>query len=110
MPFKDIHLKSQLRGEYETNGNEAYVYIFSFVGVFILVIACINFMNLATARSVNRADEVGVRKVVGAFRKHLIAQFLSESIFMAVLALVGGMYAVMSSPESFGALINGFLG
>jgi len=88
IPFKDIHLKSSLRAEYETNGNQAYVYIFSFVGVFILVIACINFMNLATARSVNRAKEVGVRKVVGAFRKHLIAQFLSESIFMAFVSLV----------------------
>ena len=86
--LKDIHLNSKVRGEFETNGNLSYVRIFSFVGVFILVIACINFMNLATARSVNRAKEVGVRKVVGAFRKHLIAQFLSESIFMACLSLL----------------------
>ncbi len=88
VPFKDIHLKSGLRAEYEANGNQSYVYIFSFVGVFILLIACINFMNLATARSVNRAKEVGVRKVVGAYRKHLIGQFLSESVFMAFVALV----------------------
>ena len=87
-PFNEIHLKSNLRAEYEANGNESYVYIFSFIGIFILVIACINFMNLATARSVNRAKEVGVRKVVGAFRRHLIAQFLSESIFMAFVAVV----------------------
>ncbi|GAB5522549.1 MAG: ABC transporter permease [Roseivirga sp.] len=88
VPFKDIHLRSGFRAEYEANGNASYVYIFSFVGVFILLIACINFMNLATARSVNRAKEVGVRKVVGAYRKHLIGQFLSESVFMAFVALV----------------------
>lgn len=87
-PFKDIHLRSNIRSEYEANGNASYVYIFSFVGIFILLIACINFMNLATARSVSRAKEVGVRKVVGAYRKHLIAQFLSESIFMAFVALM----------------------
>jgi putative ABC transport system permease protein len=86
--LKDIHLRSNFRSEYEANGNESYIYIFSSVGMFILLIACINFMNLATARSVSRAKEVGVRKVVGAHRKHLIGQFLSESIFMAVLALV----------------------
>lgn len=88
IPFKDIHLRSGMRAEYEANGNASYVYIFSFVGIFILLIACINFMNLATARSVNRAKEVGVRKVVGAYRKHLIGQFLSESVFMAFVALV----------------------
>ncbi len=86
--LKDIHLKSNYRAEFETNGNESYVYIFSSVGLFILVIACINFMNLATARSVSRAKEVGVRKVVGAYRKHLVSQFLSESIFMAFVALL----------------------
>ena len=86
--LKDIHLRSNFRSEFEANGNASYIYIFSSVGMFILLIACINFMNLATARSVSRAKEVGVRKVVGAHRKHLISQFLSESIFMAVLALV----------------------
>ncbi|MBO3699507.1 ABC transporter permease [Roseivirga sp. E12] len=86
--LNDIHLRSNVRSEFETNSREAYVYIFSSVGLFILIIACINFMNLATARSVNRAKEVGVRKVVGAFRKHLIGQFLSESIFIAFVSLV----------------------
>lgn len=86
--LNDIHLKSNVRAELEANSRESYVYIFSSVGIFILVIACINFMNLATARSVNRAKEVGIRKVVGAFRKHLIAQFLSESIFIAFVALI----------------------
>lgn len=86
--LKDIHLKSNYRGEFATGGNASYVYIFSLIGIFILVIACINFMNLATARSVKRAKEVGVRKVVGAFKKHLITQFLSESIFMAFVAMI----------------------
>lgn len=86
--LNDIHLRSSVRAEFETNSKEAYVYIFSSVGIFILIIACINFMNLATARSVNRAKEVGVRKVVGAFRKHLIGQFLSESIFIAFVSLI----------------------
>lgn len=106
VPFKDIHLKSSLRAEYEANGNESYVYIFSFVGVFILLIACINFMNLATARSVNRAKEVGVRKVVGAYRKHLIGQFLSESVFMAFVALVLSVGLVLLTLPA----LNGFTG
>jgi putative ABC transport system permease protein len=106
MDFKDIHLKSNLRAEYEANGNESYVYIFSFVGVFILLIACINFMNLATARSVNRAKEVGVRKVVGAYRRHLISQFLSESVFMAFVALILSVVVVVVSLP----LLNSFTG
>lgn len=86
-PLRDIHLKSHYRSEFSTGGNLNNVRIFSIVGVFILLIACINFMNLATARSVKRAKEVGVRKVVGAVKKHLILQFLNESIFMALLAM-----------------------
>ena len=86
--IKDIHLKSNSRAEFEANSKASYVYIFSSVGLFLLLIACINFMNLATARSVSRAKEVGVRKVVGAYRKHLIIQFLSESIFIAFLSLL----------------------
>jgi len=75
------------------NGDIAYVYIFSAVAVFILLIACVNFMNLSTARSSNRAREVGVRKVLGSARKSLIAQFLTESIlvtlFATLIALLG---------------------
>lgn len=104
--FRDIHLRSGYRAEYEANGNESYVYIFSFVGVFILLIACINFMNLATARSVNRAKEVGVRKVVGAYRKHLIGQFLSESIFMAFIALILSVVLVLVTLP----MLNAFTG
>ncbi|MEO1050262.1 MAG: ABC transporter permease [Bacteroidota bacterium] len=86
--LKDIHLKSDLGVELEANGDIRYVYLFSAVAFFILVIACINFMNLSTARSANRAKEVGVRKVLGSFRIHLIRQFLTESILLSVIAFL----------------------
>ncbi len=85
-PIKDIYLTSQLSNEIKPNGNITYVYIFSIAAAFILLIACINFMNLATARSVERAKEVGIRKVMGSHKKQLIAQFLAESIFIAFLS------------------------
>lgn len=91
----DIHLKSNLEGELGPTGDESYIYIFSAVAVFILLIACINFMNLATARSENRAKEVGMRKVVGADRLQLIKQFLTESILFTLLASVIGAIAVL---------------
>ncbi len=70
----------------EPNSRKSYVYIFGIVGIFILVIACINFMNLATARSAKRAKEIGIRKVSGAHRSQLISQFMSESVFMTIVA------------------------
>jgi putative ABC transport system permease protein len=82
-PMLDIHLKSDLMGEFGPNFNITYVYMFVAIALFILVIACINFMNLSTARSANRAKEVGIRKVMGSFRSHLVRQFLSESIFIS---------------------------
>lgn len=87
MPVTDIHLNSALGVELGTNSSIVYVYIFSAVALFILLIACINFMNLATARSANRAREVGIRKVLGTAKNALIGQFLTESIVMAMLAL-----------------------
>jgi putative ABC transport system permease protein len=87
MPLKDIHLHSHA-SEIEPNGDIVYVYAFSAIAFFVLLIACINFMNLSTARSANRAREVGMRKVVGAFRFQLIRQFLSESILLSVLAML----------------------
>ncbi|WP_020533542.1 ABC transporter permease [Flexithrix dorotheae] len=85
-PLKDIHLKSDLMDELDANGDITYVYIFSAIAFLILVIACINFMNLSTARSANRAKEVGVRKVLGSYRKQLIYQFLAESIILSMIA------------------------
>ncbi len=84
----DIHLKSHIQDEIEANGNIQYVYIFSIVATFILTIACINFINLATARSSQRGMEVGLRKVLGAQRKRLISQFITESLFLSLLSLL----------------------
>lgn len=85
-PLKDIHLHSAKLGDIEPNGDIKYVYIFSAVALFILLLACINFMNLATARSASRAKEVGVRKTMGAYRSHLIKQFLAEAILICLIA------------------------
>jgi putative ABC transport system permease protein len=84
----DIHLTSDRDGEWRANGSIAVVYTFSAVALFVLLIACINFMNLTTARSTQRAREVGVRKVVGANRKQLITQFMGESIMLTALAML----------------------
>jgi len=84
----DIHLHSQIGVELEPNSDIKYIYIFMVIALFLLAIACINFMNLSTARSANRAKEVGVRKVLGSFRSHLIKQFLTESILLTLISFV----------------------
>lgn len=83
----DIHLHSDLTAELAPNGNIRYVWIFSAIAAFILLIACINFMNLATARSAGRAKEVGMRKVLGSGRKALVGQFLAESFVISAVAV-----------------------
>ena len=87
-PVTDIHLHSNMEAELGPNSDIRYVYIFSSLAVFVLLIACVNFMNLSTARSARRAQEVGIRKVLGAQRQQLIRQFTGESIFLSVIALV----------------------
>lgn len=87
-PLTSIHLHSHMMGELGSNGNIVYIYLFSGIAVFILLIACINFINLVTARAANRAREVGMRKTFGAIRGNLIRQFLSESILFSLLAVI----------------------
>ncbi|HLK27059.1 MAG TPA: ABC transporter permease [Puia sp.] len=87
-PLKKIHLISDLEGELKPNGSIKAVYIFAVIAVFILVIACINFINLSTARSVERAKEVGIRKTFGSEKKSLIWQFLLESVMVSLLSMV----------------------
>jgi putative ABC transport system permease protein len=84
----DIHLTSNLELEFEQNGNIQHVYLFSFIAILILLIAIINFMNLATARASKRGKEVGLRKVLGAHKKMLVAQFMGEAILTSFLALI----------------------
>lgn len=87
----DIHLTSHLDDEIEPNGEIKRVYIFSVIALFILLIACINYMNLSTARSALRAKEIGIRKVIGAQRKEIIRQFLGESVLITWIALIFGL-------------------
>ena len=94
IPLKDIHLYSKRSQELSPTGNIEYVYIFAAVALFILLIACINFMNLTTARSANRAREVGIRKVLGTGRRNIITQFLLESILMALIAVAIAVFIV----------------
>lgn len=85
-PLLSIHLESNISSEFEANGDIRYVYIFGITAVFLIIIACINFMNLTTARAVNRAKEVGVRKTMGATRGGLVPQFLVESFLYVFTA------------------------
>ncbi len=87
-PVTAIHLHSNKMDELDANGSAEFVYIFSAIALLILMIACVNFMNLSTARSSSRAKEVGVRKVLGSLRKNLIQQFLAESFLISFIALV----------------------
>jgi len=93
-PVSDIHLYSHLHNEFEPSGNPAYVYIFSVIGVLILLLAGVNFINLSTSRSVTRAKEVGMRKVVGAMRSQIIGQMISESVILCLLSLAAGLIMV----------------
>jgi putative ABC transport system permease protein len=90
-PLLSIHLQSNLGRELEANGSLNNVYTFSAIAVFILVIACVNYMNLTTARSLRRAKEVGMRKVLGAKRTDLLSQFLTESFIMTVIAICAAL-------------------
>ena len=88
LPLTDIHLHSSKSADLEANSNISYIYTFGGIAALILLIACVNFMNLSTARSANRAREVGIRKVAGSTRAHLITQFLSESVLVSLFSLL----------------------
>jgi putative ABC transport system permease protein len=104
--LNDIHLHSNLTTEMQPNGNINFVYIFTATALFILLIAAINYMNLATARSTRRAKEVGMRKVLGAHKKQLITQFLGESIVITFVSAVISMGIAAAFITQFGTLIG----
>lgn len=104
IPITDIHLYSNRAQELSPSGNIQYVYIFSAVALFILLIACVNFMNLTTARSANRAREVGIRKVLGTERRNLVIQFLVESTLLAFLSIIISLAIVYLALPAFGHL------
>lgn len=93
-PVSDIHLKSHLEAEFEPNGNITYVYIFLSIAIFIVALAAVNFINLATARSTERAKEVGIRKVLGSEKKQLISQFIIESVMVSVVSMILGLLMI----------------
>lgn len=105
-PISDIHLYSKIQDEAEGGGDISYIYIFAAIAAFMLIIACINYMNLATARSVRRAKEVGIRKVVGSERKHLIYQFLAESVVLGLISLILSLIAIYFLLPFFNNLAN----
>jgi putative ABC transport system permease protein len=105
-PLKDIHLYSNKLGDLEANGDIKYVYIFSAIGLFILLLAVINFMNLATARSSNRAKEVGLRKVMGAYRSQLIGQFISEAFLITFISMLVAFGIALVILPSFNELTS----
>ncbi|MEJ1240539.1 ABC transporter permease [Chryseolinea sp. T2] len=105
-PIVDIHLHSKIQDEAEGGGDISYIYIFGAVAAFMLIIACINYMNLATARSANRSKEVGIRKVMGSLRPQLMLQFITESLVIAVLALIVSMILIYALLPGFNTLAN----
>lgn len=102
-PLSQIHLHAYF-GYKKTMGAIQYIYIFSIIAFFVLLIACINFMNLSTARSAKRAREVGMRKVVGALKTHLIRQFYGESLLFTVIALIFAVLLVTLLLPAFSSL------
>jgi putative ABC transport system permease protein len=105
-PFQDAYLYGHFENGRPVGGRIEYVKLFSLVAVFILVIACINFMNMATAKAANRSKEVGIRKVVGAQRKSLIFQFIGESVFISCVAMLVAIGVVYTALPLFNILVG----
>lgn len=109
-PLTDIHLKSDLEFEMQANSSEENIYVFTIIGIVILFIAGMNFMNLSTARSAKRAKEVGLRKTLGSERSQLITQFLMESLIIALLAVVLAVAVVAGGLPFFNSLSEKHIG
>jgi putative ABC transport system permease protein len=103
-PIADIHLYSKIAMEQSTSGDISYLYIFGVIAFFLITIACINYMNLATGRSLNRAKEIGVRKVLGSQRSTLIYQFLFETVILSAISLVVSLVLIYLLLPSFNTL------
>ncbi len=105
-PLRDVHLYSVADYDLSSKGSLSRLYIFTSIAIFILLIACVNFINLSTARSVKRAKEVGMRKVTGATRGQLISQFLSESILISIISLIFALLLIELVQPEFNRLIS----
>ena len=105
-PLTDIHLRSDVSFDVHQGGSASVVYVLAVIALFVLLIACINFMNLSTARSGKRAKEVGLRKVLGAYRRGLVGQFLSESVVLALLSMLGALLLAGLAFPAFSALAD----
>jgi putative ABC transport system permease protein len=105
-PLTDIHLYSDFQFEMEPGGDIQYVYIFGAIALFMLLIACINFMNISTAGASKRAKEVGIRKVLGSIKEQLISQFLAESILLTAFALIVSILLVVMALPVFNQLAD----
>ena len=105
-PMRKWHLYDEFKNGVNTGGAIQYVWMFGIIGMLVLLLACINFMNLSTARSEKRAKEVGIRKTIGSLRKQLVYQFLSESLFTATLAFILSLILVQLSLSFFNQVSN----
>ncbi len=103
-PLTSIHLHSHTEGELEPGGNVAYIWILTTIAIFVLLIACINFMNLSTAQSAHRAKEVGMRKVLGAQRGKLISQFLGETMLLSFISFILSLILIQALLPAFNQL------
>jgi putative ABC transport system permease protein len=102
----DIHLHSRIQDEAEEGGDMDTLYVFGAVAIFMIIIACINYMNLATARSANRAKEVGIRKVMGSQRRQLVLQFITESVVITLIALIASLILIYALLPLFNSFAN----
>ena len=105
-PMTDFHLRNQINEDIGLKGNAQQLTMFSIIAIIVLTLACVNYMNLAIARSVNRAKEVGLRKAIGARKQQLIAQFLCESVIMSGLALILAMIMLHFITPVFGRMVE----